>query len=201
MTQEPAGRGDVPSRPGTLPGVVIFEPVSHVDHRGFFVRTFDADSLRSAGIDPGAFVQENQSRSPRGTLRGLHLRAGPGEAKLVRCARGAVLDVVVDLRPWSATFGNWETVVLDDVDHRHIYVPRGFGHGFQVLSEIADVCYHHDATYDPAADAAVAWDDPDIAVQWPVPPLQLSQRDRAAPTLAVALPQLREWFPRPPADT
>ena len=183
--------------PGTLPDVVVLEPEPVRDERGFFVRTLDADALREAGIDPTAFVQENQSRSGRHVLRGLHLRAAPGEAKLVRCARGQVLDVVVDLRPWSAAFGRWESFLLDDEDHRHLYVPRGFGHGFQVLSDVADICYHHDARYDPAAEAAVAWDDPDIGVPWPHPPAGLSARDRAAPRLADLLPRLHEWFPAP----
>jgi dTDP-4-dehydrorhamnose 3,5-epimerase len=184
-------------RPGQLAGVVVLEPEPFGDERGFFVRTLDADALRGAGIDPAGFVQENQSRSGRHVLRGLHLRAAPGEAKLVRCARGAVLDVVVDLRPWSPTFGQWESFLLDDSEHRHVYVPRGFGHGFQVLSEVADVCYHHDNRYDPAGEASVAWDDPDVGVSWPEPPVSLSERDRTAPRLREMLPLLREWFPRP----
>jgi dTDP-4-dehydrorhamnose 3,5-epimerase len=180
-----------------LPGVRVVQPQPHADQRGFFVRTLDVDVLRDAGLEPGDFVQENQSRSGRHVLRGLHLRAAPGEAKLVRCARGSIFDVVVDLRPWSSTFGRWESFVLDDVLHRQVYVPRGFGHGFQVLSDVADVCYHHDARYDPAGEAAVAWDDPAIAVTWPHEPSTLSDRDRTAPLLADLLPDLRRWFPAP----
>lgn len=180
--------------PGDLPGVLVLEPEPRHDDRGFFVRTLDLDVLAEAGA-AGRFVQENQSRSRHATLRGLHLRAAPGEAKLVRCARGRIYDVVVDLRPSSAAFGRWQSFVLDDVDHRHVYVPRGFGHGFQVLSDVADVCYHHDAVYDPAAEAAVAWDDPDLAVAWPLPPQHLSARDVSAPRLDELLPALREWFP------
>lgn len=183
--------------PGALAGVLVLEPTPVVDERGFFVRTLDADALRAAGVDPAGFVQENQSRSGQHVLRGLHLRAAPGEAKLVRCARGRVLDVVVDLRPWSPTFAQWQSYVLDDERHRHLYVPRGFGHGFQVLSEIADVCYHHDARYDASAEATVAWDDPEVGVAWPHPPQALSVRDRQAPRLAELLPQLRQWFPDP----
>jgi dTDP-4-dehydrorhamnose 3,5-epimerase len=182
-------------RAAGLPGVVVLEPQPARDERGFFVRTLDADVLAAAGIDPAAFVQESQSRSGRHVLRGLHLRASPGEAKLVRCARGRVWDVVVDLRPWSPAFGRWESFLLDDEEHRHVYVPRGFGHGFQVLSEVADVCYHHDARYVAAGEAAVAWDDPGIGVSWPHPPVGLSERDRTAPRLEAVLPRLREWFP------
>lgn len=188
-------------RAGTLPGVLVLEPQPRGDERGFFVRTLDADALAGAGVDPAAFVQENQSRSVRHVLRGLHLRAAPGEAKLVRCARGRVLDVVVDLRPWSPAFARWESFLLDDEDHRHVYVPRGFAHGFQVLSDVADVCYHHDARYAAEAEAAVAWDDPEIGVVWPHPPVALSDRDRAAPTLRELVPRLQAWFPSPEQST
>lgn len=184
-------------RPGRLDGVLLLEPTPFVDDRGFFVRTLDAEVLREAGVDPGGFVQESQSRSGRHVLRGLHFRAAPGEAKLVRCARGGILDVVVDLRPWSATFGQWEGFELDDEVHRHLYVPRGFGHGFQVLSEVADVCYHHDASYDAGGEMVLAWDDPDVGVAWPHPPQSLSGRDQQAPSLAELLPRLRAWFPGP----
>lgn len=182
-------------RSTTLPDVLVIEPEPVVDERGFFVRTLDADVLREAGVEPTCFVQENQSRSLRHVLRGLHLRAAPGEAKLVRCASGRVFDVVVDLRPWSPAFGRWESFVLDDREHRQLYVPRGVGHGFQVLSDVADVCYHHDARYDASAEAAVAWDDPTIGVTWPHRPSSLSDRDRTAPRLTTLLPDLRRWFP------
>jgi dTDP-4-dehydrorhamnose 3,5-epimerase len=176
---------------------LVLEPEVIHDERGFFVRTFDAETLRQGGVNPTSFVQENQSRSGRHVVRGLHLRAAPGEAKLVRCARGAILDVVVDLRPWSKSFGAWESFVLDDQHHRHIHVPRGFGHGFQVLSDVADVCYHHDAAYVAGGDVAVAWNDPDIGVSWPHPPAMISTRDSEAPLLREMLPRLREWFPQP----
>lgn len=183
--------------PGRLGGVLVLHPEPRPDERGFFVRTLDAAALRGEGVDPAAFVQESQSRSSFGVLRGLHLRAGRGEAKLVRCARGAVYDVVADLRPWSPTFGQWESFLLDDVAHLHVYVPRGFAHGFQVLSEMADVCYHHDEVYDAAAEAQVVWDDSDLAVDWPHPPRELSARDRSAPGLAVVREHLEQWFPAP----
>ena len=182
-------------REATLPGVRVIEPQPVGDERGFFVRTLDFDALREAGVEPTDFVQQNQSRSRRYVLRGLHLRAAPGEAKLVRCARGRIFDVVVDLRPWSPAFGSWESFVLDDKQHRQVYVPRGFGHGFQVLSEVADVCYHHDARYDASAEASVACDDPTIGITWPHRPSTLSDRDRTAPRLEKLLPELRRWFP------
>jgi dTDP-4-dehydrorhamnose 3,5-epimerase len=177
-----------------LPGVVVLEPEPRHDERGFFVRTLDTAVLASAGVRR-EWVQENQSRSFRATLRGLHLRSGPGEAKLVRCARGAVHDVLVDLRPSSPAFGRWEAFRLDDVEHRHLFVPPGVGHGFQVLSDVADVCYHHDRPYAADDDVAVAFDDPDLAVAWPLPPGPLSERDRTAPPLAELLPLLQRWFP------
>ena len=116
-----------------IPGVLLFTPTPHRDDRGFFTRTFDAAVARSAGVDPEAFVQDSQSRSHRGVVRGLHLRRGDGEAKLVRCSYGSIFDVVVDLRPASDTFGAHETFELDDIDCRVLYVPRGCGHGWQAL--------------------------------------------------------------------
>jgi dTDP-4-dehydrorhamnose 3,5-epimerase len=122
-------------REAQLPGVRVVEPQSVGDERGFFVRTLDVDVLREAGLEPDDFVQQSQSRSNRHVVRGLHLRAAPGEAKLVRCARGRVFDVVVDLRPWSRAFGRWESFLLDDEQPQQVYVPAGFAHGFQVLSD------------------------------------------------------------------
>ena len=178
----------------SIPGVVAFEPAPIVDERGFFVRTLSADVLAGVGIDQARFVQENQSRSRRGTLRGLHFRAGGGESKLVRCSFGAIFDVVVDLRPSYPSFGRWEAFDLDDRRHLHIHIPPGCAHGFQALSEVADTCYHHDQFYDAALDVAVAWDDPDIAVTWPLPGPALSDRDRRAPPLRSLRPRLEEWF-------
>ncbi|MGH3694127.1 MAG: dTDP-4-dehydrorhamnose 3,5-epimerase family protein [Pseudonocardiaceae bacterium] len=166
--------------PTELPGVLLLRPEPHRDERGLFTRTFDAAVARRAGLDPSAFVQDSQSRSRLGVLRGLHGRAGAGEAKLVRCAHGAVHDVLVDARPDSPTFGQHRAFRLDDVDFAHLYVPTGLLHGFQVLTETADVCYRIDRQHDPAEDLAVRYDDPDLAIAWPLPVSMISARDGAA---------------------
>jgi dTDP-4-dehydrorhamnose 3,5-epimerase len=168
----------------SLAGVLELVPSVHGDHRGFFVETFRADAGRAAGIDV-EFVQDNHSRSRRGTLRGLHFQLSPGQAKLVRCARGAIFDVVVDLRRASPTFGRWEGFVLDDESLRQLFIPIGFAHGFCVTSEVADVVYKCSSYYDPATEAGLAYDDPAIGVEWPttVEPI-VSERDATAPRLA-----------------
>lgn len=170
--------------PSSLAGVVAIEPAVHGDHRGFFAETFRADAWASAGIAE-AFVQDNHSRSVRGTLRGMHFQTSPGQAKLVRCARGAIFDVVVDLRRGSPTFGRWEGFVLDDASMRQLYVPIGFAHGFCVTSEVADVVYKCSSYYDAATESGIAWDDPAIGIEWPigVEPI-VSERDENAPRLA-----------------
>jgi dTDP-4-dehydrorhamnose 3,5-epimerase len=178
----------------SLPGVIVFEPELIPDERGFFVRILAADLFAEAGIDHSTFVQENQSRSRRGTVRGLHLRGGPGEGKMVRCSHGEIFDVIVDARPSSTTFGRWERFILDDRRHLHLYVPPGFAHGFQALSDVADVCYRHDQVYDPALDRAIAWNDPDLGIPWPLEDPILSERDREAPRLRDLRPRLEEWF-------
>ena len=125
------------------------------------------------------------TRAPRkGTLRGIHFQTEPGQAKLVRCPRGKIFDVAVDLRRDSPTYGQWEGYELDDEAHRQLFVPVGFGHGFAVLSEVADVTYLCSSTYDPATESGIAWDDPDVGVEWPVDDPLLSERDKTAPTLA-----------------
>jgi dTDP-4-dehydrorhamnose 3,5-epimerase len=164
-----------------LDGVLLFEPAPHRDARGFFSRTSDNAVLAEAGIDP-TFPQDSQSRSVRGVIRGMHGRTGRGEAKLVRCAHGAVHDVVVDVRPDSPTFGRRLSVTLDDESMRSIYIPRGFLHGFQALTDVADTCYRIDAVHDPSEDVSVAFADPDLAIPWPLPPALVSDRDRAAPS-------------------
>lgn len=153
------------------------------DERGFFVESYHADRFRELGIET-AFVQDNHSRSRRGVLRGLHYQdlTAP-QAKLVRCARGAVYDVAVDLRVGSATFGKWVGVELSDANMRQILVPVGFAHGFVVLSEVADLHYKCSSYYAPAAEGSVAWDDPDLAIRWPVDEPILSTRDRQAQSL------------------
>jgi dTDP-4-dehydrorhamnose 3,5-epimerase len=169
--------------PTKLEGVALLEPEVHGDSRGFMVETYRRGTWGELGVD-AEFVQQNHSRSSRGTLRGLHFQTTPGQAKLVRCARGAIFDVAVDLRRGSPTFGQWEGEVLDDEAHRQLYVPVGFAHGFAVLSDEADVCYLLSNLYDPTTEAGIAWDDPDVGVEWPVEDPLLSERDRAAPRLA-----------------
>jgi dTDP-4-dehydrorhamnose 3,5-epimerase len=169
--------------PTKLDGVVLLEPTVHGDERGFMVETFSREDWAAAGVGV-EFVQHNHSRSSRGTLRGIHFQTEPGQAKLVRCARGSILDVAVDLRRDSATYGEWEAHVLDDQLHHQLFVPVGFGHGFAVLSEVADVTYLVSSLYDPATEAGIAWDDPAVGVDWEVSDPLLSERDKSAPTLA-----------------
>jgi dTDP-4-dehydrorhamnose 3,5-epimerase len=167
--------------PTEIDGVVLLEPTVHGDDRGFFVETFRASELPGLGIDVD-FVQENHSRSAAKVLRGIHMQRG--QAKLVRCASGRIFDVAVDLRPDSPTYKRWEGYELDDVDHRQLFIPDGFGHGFCVLSESADVLYRISSYYDPELESGIAWDDPEIAVDWPIRDPVLSDRDRSAPRLA-----------------
>jgi dTDP-4-dehydrorhamnose 3,5-epimerase len=164
-----------------LEGPVLIEPVVHGDSRGFLVETYRQGALAELGVHDD-FVQDNHSRSRRGVLRGMHFQTG--QAKLVRCARGAILDVTVDIRPGSPSFGSWEAVELDDREHRQLYVPDGFAHGFCVLSELADVIYKVSTYYDPAAEAGFRFDDPEVGIEWPRDmELHASPRDREAPLL------------------
>jgi dTDP-4-dehydrorhamnose 3,5-epimerase len=169
--------------PTKLEGVVLIGPVVHGDERGFMVESYSREAWAELGVGV-EFVQHNHSRSSRGTLRGIHFQTEPGQAKLVRCARGEILDVAVDLRRDSPTYGQWEAHVLDDVKHRQLFVPVGFGHGFAVLSDVADVAYQVSSYYDPATESGIAWDDPDVGVDWQVSDPLLSERDKIAPTLA-----------------
>jgi dTDP-4-dehydrorhamnose 3,5-epimerase len=169
--------------PTELDGVVLIEPDVHGDDRGFLVETWRRDRWAGLGVDVD-FAQHNHSRSVKGTLRGLHFQTSPGQAKLVRCMRGRIFDVAVDLRRESPTFGRWEGHELDDERHRQLLVPVGFGHGFCVLSEVADVSYLLSSPYDPATEAGIAWDDPDVGVEWPIAEPLLSERDRGAPRLS-----------------
>lgn len=170
--------------PTRLSGPVLLEPQVFGDHRGFFAETFREDSWRAAGVDV-AFVQDNHSRSRKGTLRGMHFQTTPGQAKLVRCARGAIVDVVVDLRRASPTFGEWEAFELDDESMRQLFVPVGFAHGFCVTSEVADVAYKCSNYYDPATEAGIAYDDPAVGIAWPEDVETIvSERDASAPRLA-----------------
>jgi dTDP-4-dehydrorhamnose 3,5-epimerase len=166
-----------------LEGLLLIEPDLHGDERGFVIETFRANAWRELGVD-AEFVQDNHSRSRGGILRGLHFQTSPGQAKLVRCLRGRIWDVAVDLRRDSPTYGRWEGHELDDISHRQLYLPVGFAHGFCVLSESADVAYRLSSYFDPATEAEIAWDDPDIGIEWPVSDPILSERDRRAPRLA-----------------
>ena len=169
--------------PTKLEGVALIEPAVHGDERGFFVETFSRDAWAELGVG-AEFVQHNHSRSGKGILRGLHFQTEPGQAKLLRCARGAILDVAVDLRRASPTYGQWEGHVLDDERHRQLFVPIGFAHGFVVLSDVADVAYLVSSLYDPATEKGIAWNDPDVGVDWQVPEPLLSERDKTAPKLS-----------------
>ncbi len=175
-----------------LPGVVVLEPVIHRDDRGWFQETYRTSSLRDAGI-LDHFVQENHSRSARGVIRGLHFQWPIAQAKLVRCARGAIWDVVVDIRHDSPTFGQWEAWTLDDERGLQLYCPVGFAHGFAVLSAEADVIYRCSAYYDPSGDRSIRFDDPAIGITWPTGARDVSMRDANAPSLMTAIADIGSW--------
>jgi dTDP-4-dehydrorhamnose 3,5-epimerase len=182
-----------------LPGLVVIEPSVFPDERGFFCETYRHQWHAELGIpEHELFVQDNHSRSTRGVLRGMHFHIGDGVAKLVRCARGRILDVAVDLRRGSPTYGRWEAVELDEQSMRELYIPVGFAHGFCVLSDVADVLYKQTAYYDPAVERGIAWDDPDVGIDWPLPitELTVSERDAGAPRLSEIAAELPfEWHP------
>jgi dTDP-4-dehydrorhamnose 3,5-epimerase len=169
--------------PTEIDGLALIEVAAHGDQRGFLAETFRAERWRELGVDVD-FVQENHSRSGRGILRGLHFQLRPGQAKLVRCVRGTIWDVAVDLRRGSPTYGRWEGHELSDANHRQLFIPAGFAHGFCVFSEEADVAYKLSSYYDPETEAGIRWDDPDVGVEWPIQHPLLSDRDKLAPTLA-----------------
>ena len=175
------------SRVPRISGALLFKPTPHLDERGFFSRTFDAEVTRAVGIDHSAFVQDSISRSKLGVVRGLHIRRGAGEAKLVRCSYGMIFDVVVDLRPASPTYRNWESFELRDDEQVSLYIPAGCAHGFQALSDPADVSYRIDRPHDPSEDLSIAFDDPELAIPWPLPVAQMSSRDRVAPGLSAVM--------------
>jgi dTDP-4-dehydrorhamnose 3,5-epimerase len=168
--------------PTRLAGLVLLQPRVMSDDRGFFLETYSRQRYAGAGVAVD-FVQDNHSRSRRGVIRGLHLQRPPGQPKLIRCARGRIFDVAVDVRPASPTFGRWEGFELDDVQHRQLFIPSGFAHGFQALDEVVDVEYKVGTPYDPAAEVGIAWNDPDIAIDWPIKDAGVSERDRSNPTL------------------
>jgi len=166
-----------------LDGPLLLAPAVHGDDRGFFTETFRAAALAEHGVEHD-WIQDNQSRSRRGVVRGMHFQIGAGAAKLVRCARGRILDVVADLRRGSPTYAQWEGFVLDDEALRVLYVPIGFAHGFCVLSDVADVVYKQTNYYSADVERGVRYDDPELAIEWPADvPLKPSQRDAEAPLL------------------
>ncbi len=185
--------------PVSIDGLLVIEPTVHGDERGFFSETYRRQWHAALGIAPAEqFVQDNHSRSARGVLRGMHFQIGAGVAKLVRCARGAIFDVAVDLRRGSPTYARWEAVELDDQSMRELYVPVGFAHGFCVLSETADVLYKQTGYHDPALERGIAFDDPEVGIRWPLPAgeLTVSGRDAAAPRLSEIAAELPfQWHP------
>ncbi len=166
-----------------LDGPILVEPVVHGDHRGFFSRDLRRNVYAELGI-LDEFVQDNHSRSKLGIVRGMHFQVGDGMAKLVRCARGAIVDVVVDLRRGSPTFGQWEAFELDDENLHQLYCPVGFAHGFCVTSDMADVMYKCSAYYDESIERGIKYDDPEIGIRWPDVELIPSERDAGAPRLS-----------------
>ena len=165
-----------------LDGVVIIEPQVHADERGFFQENWKASSYRKHGL-PTSFAQANISRSEKGVLRGLHYQYRQPQGKLVSVFEGRIFDVAVDIRPGSASFGQWTACELSAESHRQLYIPEGFAHGFIVLSDSALFHYYCTTEYAPQYEVAVAWNDPDIGIKWPCEPGSFSPRDRDAPRL------------------
>jgi dTDP-4-dehydrorhamnose 3,5-epimerase len=170
-----------------LDGAWVLEPERHEDERGFFARTFCRREFAEHGLDPEVAQCSLSSSRRRGTLRGLHFQRAPHEeAKLVRCARGAIFDAIVDLRPGSPTFARSFTVLLDAEQRNLLYVPKGFAHGFLTLADDVEVCYQMSAPWAPGFEGGYRWDDPAFAIPWPEPPRVISERDRALPLLSEA---------------
>ncbi len=172
----------------TIDGVCIIEPTAFGDDRGYFMETYNKSDFEELGIF-GDFIQDNQSRSKKGVLRGLHFQKDYPQAKIVRCIKGEVFDVAVDLRPDSKTYGKWEGVILSEENKKMFYIPRGFAHGFLVLSSIAEFCYKVDNIYDHASEGGLAWNDKDINIKWPLKNIKedellTSEKDSHWPTLA-----------------
>lgn len=173
-----------------LEGPLLMEPAVHGDRRGFFLESYRRETMAELGVDLD-FVQDNHSRSVRGVLRGMHFQVGGGQAKLVRCARGSILDVLVDLRRGSPTFGGWEAHELTDENGHQVFAPVGFAHGFCVTSDVADVAYKCSSYYDPEIERGIAYDDPEVGIEWPGEiELLASERDRTAPRLSEIIDQL-----------
>jgi dTDP-4-dehydrorhamnose 3,5-epimerase len=165
-----------------IDGLVLVQPKVISDDRGFFFETYRRNEYARLGVDV-EFVQDNHSRSVQDTIRALHFQLEPGQAKLIRCARGSVYDVAVDLRKGSPTYGQYEAFVLSDKNAHQVFIPVGFAHGFCVTSDEADVTYKVSSYYDGATERGIAWDDPALGVQWPVAEPLVSERDRNNPRL------------------
>jgi dTDP-4-dehydrorhamnose 3,5-epimerase len=175
--------------PTELNGPLLLKPRVYADPRGFFMETYREREFLALGIEQ--LVQDNHSRSQRGIVRGMHFQ--PGMSKLIRCVRGAILDVLVDIRPASATFGQWEGFELSDENYLQLYCPDGFAHGFCVLSEVADVIYGCSDYYDPEREGGFSFQDPEVGIQWPAGlSLSASARDTSAPRLRELAPRLHE---------
>ena len=172
----------------SIDGVVVVEPTVFGDERGYFMETYEKTDFEEIGIF-GDFIQDNQSKSKKGVLRGLHFQKQHSQAKIVRCIKGEVFDVCVDLRPGSKTYGKWEGVVLSGENKKMFYIPRGFAHGFLVLSDEAEFCYKVDNIYDKDSEGGVMWNDPEIGIEWPEVPgvgkedYLTSEKDGKWPTL------------------
>lgn len=171
----------------SIEGVYIIEPTVFGDERGYFMETYNKADFEELGLNY-EFVQDNQSMSKRGVLRGLHFQKEHTQAKLVRCIKGEVFDVAVDLRPGSKTYGKWEGIILTQENKKMFMVPRGFAHGFLVLSDEAEFTYKIDNIYDPSSEGGLAWNDPDVAIDWPMGDMKIgdlltSEKDRKWPTL------------------
>jgi len=173
-----------------LEGLLVIEPQVYGDERGFFLESYNEVRYREAGIDV-RFVQDNHSRSVRGTLRGLHYQSSPGQAKLVRVTLGRVFDVAVDIRSGSPTLGRWKGVELNSETHQQLFIPVGFAHGFCVLSEVAEVQYKVTSVYDPTTECSIRFDDAELGVRWPVAAPLLSARDEAAESFDAYLRRVR----------
>ena len=179
---------------GVLYGTVLFEPETVHDAQGFVACTFDAEVADAVGLDSRGLVQDCQTRTPRGGVRGLHLRTDGGEGKLVRCVNGSVVHVAVDLRPTSPTYRQWMTVILDDAANRSVWLPPGLAHGYQALTETADVCCRINRIHRAEYEITIRYDDPDLAIPWPLPVTSATALLDRAPVLALVEPMLGEWF-------
>jgi dTDP-4-dehydrorhamnose 3,5-epimerase len=174
----------------SLDGLVLIEPTVHPDDRGFFFETYRRNEYAELGVDV-EFLQDNHSRSIRNTIRALHFQIAPGQAKLIRAARGSIYDVAVDLRRGSPTYGRYEAFELTDENARQIFVPVGFAHGFCVTSDVADVTYKVSSYYEPSTERGIAFDDPEIGIPWPAAEPLVSDRDRGNPSLSEIASELR----------